>query len=57
MQTALKRNRLTFGLGTIGRDMVYSIVSMYLDSRFYVRILSDLRERGDLLPDNLQGAS
>jgi len=25
-----KRNRWTFGLGTIGRDMVYSMVSMYL---------------------------
>jgi len=25
-----KQNRLTFGLGTIGRDMVYSLVSMYL---------------------------
>jgi len=24
------RNRFTFGLGTIGRDMVYSLVSMYL---------------------------
>ena len=30
MQTTLKRNRITFGIGTIGRDMVYSIVSMYL---------------------------
>ena len=28
MQT--KRNRFTFGLGTIGRDMVYSMISMYL---------------------------
>lgn len=26
----MKRNRLTFGLGTIGRDMVYSMVSMFL---------------------------
>jgi melibiose permease/lactose/raffinose/galactose permease len=26
----MKRNRFTFGLGTIGRDMVYSIVSMFL---------------------------
>lgn len=26
----MKRNRLAFGLGTIGRDMVYSIVSMFL---------------------------
>ncbi len=25
-----KRNRITFGLGTIGRDMVYSLISMYL---------------------------
>ena len=24
------RNRITFGLGTIGRDMLYSLVSMYL---------------------------
>lgn len=30
MDTQLKRNRWTFGLGTIGRDMVYSLVSMYL---------------------------
>ena len=25
-----KRNRITFGLGTLGRDMVYSLISMYL---------------------------
>jgi melibiose permease/lactose/raffinose/galactose permease len=30
MQTTSKQNRLTFGLGTIGRDMVYSLISMYL---------------------------
>jgi len=30
MQVISKRNRLTFGLGTIGRDMVYSMISMYL---------------------------
>ena len=30
MQETSKRNRLTFGLGTIGRDMVYALVSMYL---------------------------
>jgi melibiose permease/lactose/raffinose/galactose permease len=30
MQTSYKSNRLTFGLGTFGRDMVYSLVSMYL---------------------------
>lgn len=26
----MKRNKYAFGLGTIGRDMVYSMVSMYL---------------------------
>jgi melibiose permease/lactose/raffinose/galactose permease len=30
MQTTSIRNRVTFGLGTIGRDMVYAIVSMFL---------------------------
>jgi len=30
MQNTPKRNRLAFGLGTIGRDMVYSLISMYL---------------------------
>jgi len=30
MQTTSKRNRLTFGLGTIGRDMIYSLIGMYL---------------------------
>jgi hypothetical protein len=25
-----KRNHYTFGLGTIGRDMLYSLISMYL---------------------------
>lgn len=30
MENLSKRNRWTFGLGTIGRDMVYSLVSMYL---------------------------
>jgi melibiose permease/lactose/raffinose/galactose permease len=30
MHITYKRNRLTFGLGTFGRDMVYSLVSMYL---------------------------
>lgn len=33
------RNRYTFGLGTIGRDMVYSLISMYL--MFY---LTDILE-------------
>jgi len=27
---ALRRNRYTFGIGTIGRDMVYTLVSMFL---------------------------
>lgn len=30
MEESYKRNRFTFGLGTVGRDMVYSMVSMYL---------------------------
>ena len=30
MNEKKNRNHLTFGLGTIGRDMVYSMVSMYL---------------------------
>jgi melibiose permease len=30
MQKTFIRNRITFGLGTIGRDMVYGIVSMFL---------------------------
>ena len=30
MPAITKRNRLTFGLGTIGRDMVYALFSMYL---------------------------
>ncbi|MDR0200212.1 MAG: glycoside-pentoside-hexuronide (GPH):cation symporter [Streptococcaceae bacterium] len=30
MQTSYKRNRYTFGIGTIGRDMSYTLISMYL---------------------------
>jgi len=30
MQNNSIRNRITFGLGTVGRDMVYAIVSMFL---------------------------
>lgn len=30
MKTGFNRNHYTFGLGTIGRDMLYSLVSMYL---------------------------
>jgi len=35
-----KRNRLTFGLGTIGRDMVYSMISMFLI--FYLTDILDV---------------
>jgi len=37
------RNRYTFGLGTIGRDMLYSLVSMY-----FVFYLTDILN----LPDS-----
>jgi sugar (glycoside-pentoside-hexuronide) transporter len=40
MNTASKRNHYTFGLGTIGRDMIYSMVSMYLI--FYVTDILEL---------------
>ena len=30
MDNSAKRNRFSFGLGTVGRDMLYSMVSMYL---------------------------
>ena len=30
METTTKRNIYAFGLGTVGRDMVYTMVSMYL---------------------------
>lgn len=37
-----RRNKITFGLGTIGRDMIYTLVSMYL--MFY---LTDILEASD----------
>jgi len=40
MQKTNIRNRITFGLGTIGRDMVYAIVSMFL--MFYLTDVLDL---------------
>lgn len=40
MKTAAIRNRYTFGLGTVGRDMLYSLVSMYLI--FYLTDILDL---------------
>lgn len=36
----MKRNKYAFGLGTIGRDMVYSMVSMYLT--YYLTDVADL---------------
>ncbi len=39
MKTASSRNRYAFGLGTIGRDMLFSLVSMYL--MFY---LTDIQQ-------------
>ena len=38
-----KRNRFTFGLGTIGRDMLYTLVSMYLV--FYLTDILDLSNK------------
>jgi len=40
MQNTNIRNRITFGLGTIGRDMVYGIVSMFL--MFYLTDIINL---------------
>ncbi|OJF77471.1 MAG: sugar transporter [Treponema sp. CETP13] len=39
-----KQNRYTFGLGTVGRDMVYSLIAMYL-----IYYLTDILS----LPDNV----
>ncbi|NLZ83274.1 MAG: sugar transporter, partial [Clostridiales bacterium] len=35
-----KKNRYMFGLGTVGRDMLYTIVSMYL--MFFLTDILDL---------------
>ena len=40
MKSGTNRNRFTFGLGTIGRDMLYALVSMYL--MFYLTDILDL---------------
>lgn len=40
MDSAIRRNRYCFGLGTLGRDMLYSLVSMYLI--FYLTEILDL---------------
>lgn len=42
MALASRRNQLSFGLGTIGRDMVYSIISMFL--MYY---LTDIKKLAD----------
>jgi melibiose permease/lactose/raffinose/galactose permease len=42
MENNSLRNRLTFGFGTIGRDMVYAIVSMFL--LFYLTDIISLSE-------------
>jgi melibiose permease/lactose/raffinose/galactose permease len=42
--TASRSNRYTFGLGTIGRDMLFSLVSMYL--MFY---LTDILQLPDYM--------
>lgn len=40
MGESYKQNRLAFGLGTIGRDMVYALISMYL--MFYLTDVLEL---------------
>jgi melibiose permease/lactose/raffinose/galactose permease len=40
MKSGTNRNRFAFGLGTIGRDMLYALVSMYL--MFYLTDILDL---------------
>ena len=42
MGTDLRRNRLTFGLGTIGRDMIYSLITMWLI--YYLTVVVRLSE-------------
>lgn len=43
MGETYKKNRLTFGLGTVGRDMVYSLISMYL--MYYLTEILQLENR------------
>ena len=40
MEKGLEKNKWTFGLGTIGRDMLYTLVSMYLI--FYLTDVAEL---------------
>ncbi|HOE09220.1 MAG TPA: MFS transporter, partial [Treponemataceae bacterium] len=51
----IKRNRFTFGLGTIGRDMVYSMVSMYLI--FYLSDILKLDDAAILYATNIMLAA
>ncbi|MBP7480790.1 MAG: MFS transporter, partial [Spirochaetaceae bacterium] len=51
----MKRNRFTFGLGTIGRDMVYSMVSMYLI--FYLSDILKLDDAAILYATNIMLAA
>ena len=39
MKSNTKRNRYMFGLGTVGRDMMYTMVSMYL-IHFFTEVLN-----------------
>lgn len=47
----IKKNRYTFGMGTIGRDMVYSMVSMYLI--FYLTDILKLNDTAILYCTNI----
>jgi melibiose permease/lactose/raffinose/galactose permease len=51
----IKKNRFTFGLGTIGRDMVYSMVSMYLI--FYLSDILQLNDTTILYTTNIMLAA
>ena len=51
----IKKNRFTFGLGTIGRDMVYSMVSMYLI--FYLSDILQLNDTTILYATNIMLAA
>lgn len=42
MSNIAKRNRINFGLGTVGRDMLYAMISMYLI--FYLTDILDLSD-------------
>lgn len=51
----IAKNRYTFGLGTIGRDMVYSMVSMYLI--FYLTDILKLNDSTILYATNIMLAA